>query len=398
MRNLYRRCTGYVPGFLALILVICLIHSIGDGGFFRPKVSEAGSLQDTIGFDKSNPLFKAAMAIQKRHTDILLGEPGVVGTAVGLSAQDKPIILVLAKDLRSARFASIPFQLEGVPVIVKVTGEIRALRGNRLAKRATTTVDRTSRFERPVPIGVSTGHPDVTAGTIGARVTDGVNVYALSNNHVYADENQAIKGDNVLQPGTYDGGSNPADTIGTLYDFEPIDFSPDAGNTIDAAIALSSVETLSNATPSDGYGIPKSTTAAPALFRRVMKYGRTTGLTKGMIVGINATVNVGYNGGVARFVNQIIIGPGGFSAPGDSGSLVVMDSFFGKSPHKRKPVGLLFAGSSSITIANPIDAVLERFGVTIDGEGQETASTGSTTGGFGSLFGSHPLSSFFGRR
>jgi len=36
-------------------------------------------------------------------------------------------------------------------------------------------------WARPVPIGVSTGHPDITAGTIGARVTDGVNVYALSN-------------------------------------------------------------------------------------------------------------------------------------------------------------------------------------------------------------------------
>ncbi len=56
----------------------------------------------------------------------------------------------------------------------------------------TENLDPTSRFNRPVPIGVSTGHPAITAGTIGARVTDGVNVYALSNNHVYADENTAV--------------------------------------------------------------------------------------------------------------------------------------------------------------------------------------------------------------
>jgi hypothetical protein len=32
-------------------------------------------------------------------------------------------------------------------------------------------------------------------------------------------------------------------------------------------------------------------------------------------------------------------------------------------------VGLLFAGSDTYTVANPIDVVLDRFGVTIDGSG-----------------------------
>ena len=39
-----------------------------------------------------------------------------------------------------------------------------------------------------------------------------------------------------------------------------------------------------------------------------------------------------------------------------------------KGADKRKPEGLLFAGSPILTVANPIDAVLEEFGVTIDGE------------------------------
>ena len=97
---------------------------------------------------------------------------------------------------------------------------------------------------------------------------------------------------------------------------------------------------------------------------RVMKYGRTTGQTKGKIYAINATVDVGYDSGVARFVDQIIVTPGGFSAGGDSGSLVVTDD----RKSTRQPVGLLFAGSSLVTIANPIDLVLDRFGVTVDGE------------------------------
>jgi hypothetical protein len=33
----------------------------------------------------------------------------------------------------------------------------------------------------------------------------------------------------------------------------------------------------------------------------------------------------------------------------------------------RRPVGLLFAGSNTNTIANPIDLVLDRFKVQIDG-------------------------------
>jgi hypothetical protein len=63
----------------------------------------------------------------------------------------------------------------------------------------------------------------------------------------------------------------------------------------------------------------------------------------------------------ARYVDQFIISPGTFSGGGDSGSLIVTDDA------NANPVALLFAGSSSVTIANRIDLVLDRFGVTIDG-------------------------------
>lgn len=215
---------------------------------------------------------------------------------------------------------------------------------------------------RPAPIGVSTGHPRVTAGTIGCRVKDASGrVYALSNNHVYAYENRASIGDNVLQPGSYDGGKDPRDAIGTLTAFERITFSRFASNRIDAAIALSSLANLSNSTPADGYGIPSVTTAPATIDLAIQKHGRTTALTLGKIYAINATVNVTYDSGVARFVNQIVITPGTFSAGGDSGSLVV-------TQEGNHPVGLLFAGSSSYTIANPIEPVLSRFNVTIDGQ------------------------------
>ncbi|GAA3937800.1 hypothetical protein [Litoribacillus peritrichatus] len=319
--------------------------------------------------DSNPPGLQKAIEAQERHTQTIMTQPGVVGTAIGLRGDGKASVFILTE---GPLVGGLPDSLDGVPVQVRVTGKIysRHHRTNHEGPGGGDTedpIDPTTRFDRPVPIGVSTGHPSITAGTYGARVTDGSNVYALSNNHVYANENLASIDDPVIQPGTFDGGASPADDIGTLSDFEPIDFL--GNNTMDAAIALSSTVDLGNSTPSDGYGTPKSTTAAATLNMKVKKYGRTTGFTKGQVYLTNATVSVGYDTGVALFVGQIIITPGNFSAPGDSGSLIVVDG--GKGRNKgddRKPVGLLFAGSSTITIASPIDPILTRFGVTVDGD------------------------------
>lgn len=320
-----------------------------------------------------------AMEVQESHTPSLLNVQGVVGTAVGLRVDGAPVIKIYTED---PGVGGLPNHLDGVPVVVEVTGKIFILPkppgtpgggggngggggGGGEEDPPSPECDPTAKCDRPVPIGVSTGHPSITAGTIGARVIDGSgNVYALSNNHVYANENLASIGDAVIQPGTYDGGTSPADDIGTLSAYKYLDFTG-GDNTIDAAIAIiTKPGDLGNSTPSNGYGTPKSTTVVASFGLKVMKYGRTTGQTKGRVDAINATVNVGYSSGTARFVGQIIIKPGGFSAGGDSGSLIVVE----KGADKRKPVGLLFAGSPILTVANPIDAVLEEFGVTIDGE------------------------------
>ena len=99
---------------------------------------------------------------------------------------------------------------------------------------------------------------------------------------------------------------------------------------------------------------------------KVQKCGRTTGHTEGRLSYLNVTVNVNYGSsvGVATFYNQIGIRPGRFSAWRDSGSLIVVKG----GNNYRRPVGLLYAGSSSLTFANPIIPVLSRFGVTVDGE------------------------------
>lgn len=318
-----------------------------------------------------------AIAVQELYTDAFMADPEVVGTGVGVGANGEPVIKVY---VMSPSSAGLRGALDGVPVITQLMGEVHALKGPPPGKGGGNGQDNTdpppptdlcqddttARCDRPVPTGVSTGHPAITAGTICCRVKDSLGyIYALSNNHVYAATNVAHMGDAVIQPGTFDGGSSSADDIGTLYDFEYIDFSLGANNVIDAAIASTTPSLLGNATPSDGYGTPKSTPIEAIPGMRVIKYGRTTKQTKGRVDSINATINVNYGApSVARFVNQIVIIPGNFSAGGDSGSLIVVQ----KGPDARKPVGLLFAGSMIVTIANPIDKVLSLLGVTIDGE------------------------------
>lgn len=290
------------------------------------------------------PGLARAIDAQERNNPALLSQPGIVGTGVGVNAQGIPVIRVYVE----TPGVGAPPNLENIPVERVVTGQIYAQCYQ-------------SECPRPVPLGVSTGHPDITAGTIAARVKDGSgNVYALSNNHVYANQNLAHINDPVLQPGAVDGGSAPNDTIGQLADFAPINFSG-GNNLIDAAMALSSTELLQNVTFS-GYK-PTNTLVAAGLGLNVKKEGRTTGVTFGQVSEVNVTVVVCYAGfplctKSATFVNQFAVA-GSFSAGGDSGSLIVTSA-------ENNPVGLLFAGSSNRTIANQIQNVLNYFNVSID--------------------------------
>jgi len=225
---------------------------------------------------------------------------------------------------------------------------------------------------------VSVGHPYTTAGTIGCRVTDGRGVFGLlSNTHVLAPPDGPAKlGDPILQPGPYDGGLYWRDQIGKLYDFARINFSG-GNNLIDAAVAITSLEDLGKSTLPDGYGEPsRIVVQEPSVGLSVKKHGRSTELTQGTISAINVTVNVCYDiycQNVGRFTDQLMISPAGFSAGGDSGSLIVTES------GGNRPVGLLFAGSSTSTFANEITKVLSFFNLSIDGRTGTFVPTDSLT-------------------
>ena len=342
---------------LWLAALVCAVLAASSAGKTPPT-----SLQRP---DATSPLLTKAIAAQKSHAQVWRIAPGIVGSGVGLTPTGQPVVEVFT----TRPGVRVPETLGGVRVRPVVTGMI-------VARSATL------RYPRPVPIGVSSGLADFATGTLGARVTNGSSVFALSNNHVFAGVNQASIGDAILQPGPIeDGGTDPADRIGTLADYQEIDFSGSA-NTMDAAIALTTTADVGTATLPDGYGSPNSTTTTAAVGMSVQKYGRTTGFTTGSINAVNVDVDVCYfplteticfPGFEAHFVNQFSVTPGPFSASGDSGSLLVTQG-------SNQPVGLLFAGGEGLTIANPIDAVLQRFNVAIDGAPAEDGPPGAPTG------------------
>lgn len=216
---------------------------------------------------------------------------------------------------------------------------------------------------RPAQGGYSIGHVRVSAGTLGTGVIDrGIGVpsryYALSNNHVLADNNAARIGDPILQPGAAGGGVYPRDVIGRLARFVPIQFEPGTPlarqkNLVDAALAEVPFHDLDRAVYWKGYadGWVPATAIRPGMI--IKKTGRTTNYSSGRVLAVKATVNVNYGGGrVARFTNQFVTTA--MSSGGDSGSL----GWLGQ-----QAAGLLFAGSSRVTIFNYFEHVRRLLGI-----------------------------------
>ena len=253
----------------------------------------------------------------------------------------------------------LPTEVDGHPVDVEQVGTFR-----RFMASSAAAMPNPRKKIRPAQPGCSVGYKDpanriIMAGTFGALVSKGQKRFILSNNHVLADENNLPVGSSIFQPGFLDAGNPPNNgPIAKLTKFIPLVFGGGM-NHVDCAIAeLNKTSLATNAVLF--IGPPKG--KIPAQIDMVVhKFGRTTGFTVGRITSVETDVNVGYEGGSATFDNQIIIvglSAQPFSAGGDSGSLILERS-------TNKAVGLLFAGSSTHTIANHINDVLQALNVTL---------------------------------
>lgn len=230
---------------------------------------------------------------------------------------------------------------------------------------------------RPIELGTSGGNVNdasrafCCSGTLGSLVTRGGVQYILSNNHVLARSDSASPGEAISQPGLIDSSCRvtSADTVANFSQAIKLG----TGN-VDAALA----QVVSGDVSSNGailaVGVPASTTATATVSRGVAKAGRTTGLTCGNISSVSTNVSVQYQAGcnsgkkfTISYTNQVVINSSTFSAGGDSGSLIVTSD-------TAQPVALLFAGSSTTTIGNPITDVVNALGVTFVGGGTHTVS------------------------
>jgi hypothetical protein len=335
------------------------------------------------------------------HKALLFARPNVIGLGVGYKVSgdrhtDELCVVVMVRrklppvSLREMDF--IPREVAGVRTDVFEVGDLRPL---------SVYTER----HRPAPGGVSLGHYQITAGTLGCTVRDrktGARMI-LSNNHVLANRNEGKPGDPILQPGPADGGSPERDTIALLERFETLHYNqqpaacniakayaclgnrlaqmsgshhqvqiiqafPNATNLIDAALARPILDS-DILDENLEIGMINGQIEA-ALSMEVCKTGRTTAFTKGTVAVLDATVSVNYGDELtATFDHQIVSTP--MSEGGDSGSLLV-------SSEKKQAVGLLFAGSAQATLFNPIQTVLKTLKIDLPSSGAK--SLGSQRG------------------
>ena len=268
-------------------------------------------------------------------------------------------------------FQGIEVDVEPLPIQMALAVKNASSKAETKKAKGTSINDHRSKH-RPI-IGGITISPlnEAYVGTLGCflqRNTSGIKqIFSLSNNHVLADTNKLAIGTPIVQPGPEVAPTSENEVFSALSSFIPIQFpgtrNDPVVNQFDAAIAIVANENLVQSNKILGITKydPKVDVAVPGM--RVIKSGRTTGVTMGIITATNVDrVQVNYGARtsprIATFNDtiQIVIEDRKkpFSMPGDSGS-VILDFETGR------PVALLFAGDGRSTTACDIGGVCRQF-------------------------------------
>jgi hypothetical protein len=315
------------------------------------KQSLSASVVATLA--ESETLRSAGMAARS------LEDPGTPRTvALGVAPKDARRDFALAVRLQK-RGLEASAQVETIRK--EARGEVDVRYIGRIVKRAAPPWHQTR--QRPLLIGNSIGHVNITAGTLGCfvKARSGGAVHFLSNNHVLANENRGRRDDAIVQPGRLDDGASPEDAVGSLATF--IRLKRVGANVCDAALGRPAEGVAWDATTLQGLGALAGVgDLVVSEGADVAKIGRTTGLTRGRVTAFEMdNVVVGFAMGQLRFDGQIEIEDADtepFCRGGDSGSLIV--------DGERRAVALLFAGGDlggsngkGLTYANPFQAVCD---------------------------------------
>ncbi len=326
------RRAQFILGLAALVAAALASASLGQSAArsaFRPQAT--------------SPLLTKAIAVQHDHERAWRNAPGIVGSGVGLTSSGQPVIKVFTT--RSAvptsrqRLAAFRVQTIVTGMIVARSATLRypATRPDRRLRRTGGFRNRHPGSERDRTARRSTLSRTTTSSPGSTRRAS------------------AIRSSNPARSRT--GGRDPADRIGTLADYQTINFS---GSTTrwtprsrSPRLATSARRHLAgrlrdaqldDRPPRSSVRRCRSTGARPdSRLDRSMRSMSTS-----MSATSRSAETLCFPGYQAHFVDQFSIPDGSvpFSASGDSGSLIV-------TPGSNQPVGLLFAGGDGLTIANP---------------------------------------------
>ena len=207
---------------------------------------------------------------------------------------------------------------------------------------------------RPVKTGVSMCNAYGTACTSGGPVYKDGKTFALVNNHCQdrfgISSLITYKGDPIIQPSLFDGGSLEENQVGEVYEWYERD--PNKINEMDAGLNLMHEEMIP--TTLGGNYNKKVVETEPG--KTVQKYGRTTGHTTAKVLDTNVYVKVNSEAGVVTYEGAVFT-EAKLGAGGDSSSWI-----FNKDMNI---VGQLFAGSDEIMCFQPMQKVLDYFNVSL---------------------------------
>jgi hypothetical protein len=258
-------------------------------------------------------------------------EAGIIGVGIA-----NPIAKIRIYVDSMQKMSSLPDTLGGYKVVPTYAGHVRAL-------QTCLTASELQSRQRPAPGGCQVGN-DLMLGTMGAKVIDNASGEAmiLSNSHVISDMGNKPRGSPVRQPDNSQG----EEPIAYLKDSTVL--NPVLIHEIDAAVAAAVNDTdLGNEISCVGQvlGARHAQMGAPVSCTSMH------GFMQGVVTDVSATFMVAFEGGNIEFRRQIVISPP-VGRPGSSGSVIVSNGYV---------IGLLFAGSEVLTLANHIEPVMKRF-------------------------------------
>src|SRR5436190_7174787 len=283
LRALVALTAGVLSGFVSL------------NAFAAPP---AGVLDDT------HANVRAVIAVQHEVTADWMRQPEVLGTAVGLDAAgNTSLVVYVDQDAKNAGevIRNLPHNLRGVNVQIEMTDKFRSMAKPGGGGGTSHTAKQTP----PIKLGTSGGwrydlaNGYCCGGTLGSLVLIGGVEHILSNYHVFESDivaggnnRVAMTGDPVIQPGLIDVNCTAANAqdVANLVKKNSL-----PGSNVDCSVAAVTTGMVDPTGAILEIGTISSQTVAASLNQAVKKSGRTTGLTRSSISGLNATISVAYD-------------------------------------------------------------------------------------------------------